>query len=279
MYEAFYGLKENPFSLLPDPAYLFLSKKHKRALSLLQYGVAKNYGIIAITGEIGAGKTTLIRQLLNIVDENVKVGLISNTHESFSELLKWVFVAYGLEYRGKDTVELYDEFVNFIIDEYANKRKIVLIIDEAQNMSTSALEELRMLSNINADKHQALQIILVGQPELRDLLQQPQLKQFVQRIAVAYHLKALEQDEIMPYINHRLKLAGGTKALFSPGAVEKIWFHSKGVPRVINTLCDTALVYGYVENEPYIGPEVIDKVIEERIETGLFQHDVESPVS
>jgi len=273
MYEEFYNLKENPFSLLPDPAFLYLSNKHKRALSLLQYGVIKNYGIIAITGEIGTGKTTLLRQLLNSVDENVKIGLISNTHNSFSELLKWVFVAFGLDYKNKDTVELYDEFVNFVIDEYASNHKVVLIIDEAQNMSASALEELRMLSNINADKHQALQMILVGQPELREILLQPKLKQLVQRVATAYHLKALEKDEVTPYINHRLKLAGGTKALFVPEAIEKIWAHSQGIPRIINTLCDTALVYGYVEKEPLISLEVMDKVIQERLETGLFQHE------
>lgn len=270
MYEDFYSLKESPFSLLSDPAFLYLSGKHKRALSLLYYGVMRNYGFIAITGEIGAGKTTLLRQLLNIVGDDVTVGLISNTHHSFSELLKWVFVAYGLEYRGKETVELYDELTSFIIQEYANKRKVILIIDEAQNMSISALEELRMLNNINADKHQALQIILVGQPELRDILLQPQLKQLVQRIAVAYHLKALDEDEVTQYINHRLKCAGCNKALFTPAAIDKIWVHSQGIPRIINGLCDTALVYGFAESEAFVTPEIIDKVIKERMETGLF---------
>jgi len=276
MYEEYYKLTENPFSLLPDPAFLFLSAKHKRALSLLEYGVIKNYGIIAITGEIGTGKTTLLRQLLNSVDENVKIGLISNPHNSFSELLKWVFVAYGLNYKNKDTVELYDEFVNFVIDEYADNHKVVLIIDEAQNMSPAALEELRMLSNINADKHQALQMILVGQPDLREILLQPELKQLVQRVATAYHLTALDKSDVEPYIHHRLKHVGSEEALFPPATIDKIWIHSQGVPRIINTLCDTALVYGYVEKESFISPEIIDKVIQERIETGLFQHETDN---
>jgi len=274
MYEDFYHLKEPPFSLLPDPSFLYLSSKHKRALSLLQYAVIKNYGIITITGEIGTGKTTLLRQLLNSVDDNVKIGLISNTHNSFSELLKWVFVAYGLDYKNKDTVELYDEFVNFVIQEYANNHKVVLIIDEAQNMSVSALEELRMLSNINADKHQALQMILVGQPELRNILLQPTLKQLVQRVAAAYHLTALEKDEVALYIRHRLQLAGCDESLFEPGAIDKIWEHSQGIPRVINILCDTALVEGFVEQTPTISAEVLDNVIQERLSTGLFQHQV-----
>lgn len=270
MYEEFYHLTENPFSLLPDPTYLYLSRKHNRALSMLQYGIMKNYGIIAITGEIGAGKTTLVRQLLNVLDEDVTVGLISNTHQSFSELLKWVFVAFNLEFRNKDTVELYDELVGFIIDEYAKKRKVVLIIDEAQNMSVPALEELRMLSNINADKHQALQIVLVGQPELRDILRKPELTQLVQRIAVAYHLNPLDEDEIAPYIKHRLQLAGTEKALFTTDAIKKIWQYSHGVPRIINTLCDTAMVYGSVEGEEEISADLIDKVIQERQESGIL---------
>ena len=167
MYEAFFGFKEKPFSIIPDPSFLYPSSKHRAALDLLEYGMMNQAGFNVITGEIGTGKTTLIRHILNRMNKDVTVGLISNTHRSFGELLQWILYAYGLDYKGKEKVEMFQAFMEFLINEYANNRRTVLIVDEAQNMSPETLEELRMLSNVNADKSQVLQVVLVGQPQLR----------------------------------------------------------------------------------------------------------------
>lgn len=264
MYEQFYGFREKPFSLLPDPSFLYLGKRHRTALAMMQYGLMNQAGFSVITGEIGSGKTTLIRRLLNEMEQDVTVGLISNTHRSFGELLQWVLMAYGLGYKGKEKVELYETFVNFLIKEYAQNRRTVLIVDEAQNLAPETLEELRMLSNVNADKNQVLQLILVGQPELRRTLQRPDLEQFAQRVSVSYHLEALTLNETPEYIRHRLAAAGGDPELFETPTHAIIWYHSRGVPRVINTLCDTALVYGYAEQKPRIDAGILHDVVRDR---------------
>lgn len=270
MYESFYGFSEKPFSLLPDPGFLYESSKHRMAATMLEYGLMNMAGITVITGEVGAGKTTLIRHLLNTIDSNTTVGLISNTHKSFGELLQWVHMAFGLEYRGKDKVELYHDFEQFIVKEYAKGNRTVLIIDEAQNMAPETLEELRMLSNINADKDQVLQLVLVGQPELRATLNRTDLRQFAQRISSSYHLEALSMAETRGYIRHRLKTAGGNIDLFKDEACEEVWRCSRGVPRLINTLCDTALVYGFAEQISSIDAELVRDVAREKASTGLF---------
>ncbi|MDH3590041.1 MAG: AAA family ATPase [Gammaproteobacteria bacterium] len=270
MYEAFYGFSEKPFSLLPDPAFLYLGRKHRMALTMLQYGLMNNAGFTVITGEIGSGKTTLIRQLLDEIEEDITVGLITNTHESFGDLLQWVLMAYGIEYKGKEKVELYEAFVQFVVGEYADNRRTVLIIDEAQNLSPKTLEELRMLSNINADKNQVLQMILVGQPELRSMLMLPSLKQFAQRVSVSHHLDALNSEETVKYIHHRVSVAEGNPAIFPAKTCSLIWYYSRGVPRVINSLCDTALVYAFAEQCREIGPDLIKDVVRDRKAGGLF---------
>jgi general secretion pathway protein A len=215
MYRAFYKLSEKPFTRLPDPGFLYMSEKHRMAATLLEYGLMNQAGFTVISGDIGAGKTTLIRHLLDNMDRDHTVGLISNTHHSFGELLQWILLAFNLEHAGMTKVEMYQRFVDFIIDEYAHNRSTVLIVDEAQNMSAETLEELRMLSNVNADKDQALQVILVGQNELRDTLRRPDLVQFAQRISVDYHLQPLSEDETAHYIRHRLKVAGGRPDIFT----------------------------------------------------------------
>lgn len=216
------------------------------------------------------GKTTLIRHLLNNLEDDVTVGLISNTHASFGELMQWVALAFNLEYKAKEKVELFAEFQQFIIDEYANGRRTVLIIDEAQNMSAETLEELRMLSNINADKDQLIQLILVGQPELRATLRRPELRQFAQRVSVAYYLEALTKEETGAYIRHRLRVTGGDEDLFTEDAIHLVYQYSEGVPRVINSLCDTALVYGFAEQTHRIDAEVIEEVTRDKSQSGLF---------
>ena len=270
MYRAFYKLSEKPFTLLPDPGFLYMSDKHRMAFTLLEYGLMNHAGFTIISGDIGAGKTTLIRHLLDNMDREHTVGLISNTHRSFGELLQWILLAFNLEHAGMNKVEMYQRFVDFIIDEYAHNRRTVLIIDEAQNMSAETLEELRMLSNVNADKDQALQVILVGQNELRETLQRPDLVQFAQRISVDYHLQPLSENETANYIRHRLKVAGGRRYVFSDAACRAVHRYSNGVPRLINLLCDTALVYGYAEQKQQIDANLVTQVAKEKQAGGIF---------
>jgi general secretion pathway protein A len=271
MYETFYGFKRRPFSLNPDPDFLYLSEKHRTALSLLEYSLLNQAAFSVITGEIGTGKTTLIRYLLHHMEANFSVGLITNTHQNFGELLQWTLMAFGLEYREKGKVELYQILYDFLIQEYAQNRQTLLIIDEAQNLGSEALEELRMLSNINTDDNQLLQMILVGQPGLCDLLKRPELEQFAQRIAVDYHLKSLSQKETYEYIYHRIAVAGGQPLeLFGREACEAIFLYSQGTPRLINLLLDTALVYGFAEEERQIRVKLIHQVVQDKQRGGIF---------
>jgi type II secretory pathway predicted ATPase ExeA len=270
MYEVFYGFREKPFSLLPDPGFLYPSEQHRLALDLLEYGLTNQASFVVVTGGIGTGKTTLIRQLLNHVDRDVTVGLISNTHPSFGDLLQWVLLAFNLDGAGKDKAGMYRVLTDFLIEEYRQGRRTVLIIDEAQNLSPETLEELRMLSNINADKHLVLQIFLVGQAGLRDMLRRPDLIQFAQRIAVDYHLEALSLEETTAYVSHRLHIAGGNPNLFDAPACAAIYRASGGVPRLINLLCDTALVYGYAMSADRIGGELVEEVIQAKQRSGIF---------
>ena len=274
MYESFYDFGEKPFSLLPDPTFLFLSPKHQKALTMLQFGMMNQAGFTVITGEIGSGKTTLIRQLLSDVGGDVTVGLVSNTHKSFGELLQWVLLAFGLEYRDKKKVELYQTLADFILKEYSNDRRTVLIIDEAQNLDIDALEELRMLSNINSDKDQFLQLILVGQPHLRDTLRRPEMHQFAQRIAVDYSLSTLTLEETWQYIRHRLKVAGGDPNLFDTKACAAVYYYTAGTPRLINSLCEQSLVVGFAEEKKRIDVDIVCDVVRERQKGGIFPvHD------
>jgi type II secretory pathway predicted ATPase ExeA len=270
MYESFYGLKEKPFSLLPDPSFLYLGKKHAMALAMLQYSLVSRAGITVLSGEVGAGKTTLIRHVLSQVDKSVSVGLISNTHRNFGEFLQWVSLAFGLEFEKKGKVALYQQLIDFLLDRYRQGLRTVLIIDEAQNLSLDTLEEIRLLSNINVDKHHILQIILAGQPELRRKLRRPELEQFIQRVAVAYYLTPLTAEETDNYIIHRLTLAGGDPGLFDVGARRFIHHQSGGIPRLINILCDTALVYGFADRKRQINAETIYAVVQDKIKGGLL---------
>lgn len=271
MYEAFYGFREKPFSIIPDPGFLYFSPKHRMAFDLLEYGLMNQAGFNVITGEIGTGKTTLIRHLLGQMGPDVTVGLISNTHQSFGELLQWILFAFNLEYRGKEKVEMFHTFLDFLVQQYGQNKRAVLIVDEAQNMAAETLEELRMLSNVNADKDQVLQVILVGQAGLRDTLRRPDLEQFAQRIAVDYHLEALNQDETRTYIRHRINVAGvDDPELFEDAACEAVYQHSQGVPRLINLLCDTALVYGFAEQKTRVDAQIINDVAADKKKGGIF---------
>jgi len=264
MYESFYGLTEKPFTLLPDPEYLYLSPKHQRALTLLEYGMMNQAGFSVICGDTGAGKTTLIRRLLSELGEDTTVGLITNTHQSFGDLLNWVLMAFGIDGDGKSKAQMHQIFIDFLIQQYASNLHTVLIVDEAQNMNADTLEELRMLSNINSDKDQVLQVILAGQPALRDTLRKPELMQFAQRISVDYYLESLSKEETALYISHRLKVAGAEQKIFTDEACVAIYRYSGGTPRLINLLCDTTLVYGFAEQTEVIGVSLVDDVVREQ---------------
>ena len=270
MYESFYGFKEKPFTIQPDPDFLFLSERHSMAYAMLEYGVRNQAGFSVICGDIGCGKTTLLRHLLNNLGEELTVGIVYNTHKDMDELISWIMMAFDQPYEGKSYLALFDAFQQFLIKSYVINKRAVLIIDEAQNLSPKALESLRMLSNINADKDQLLQVILVGQPELRSLLRRADMKQFFQRVSVDYFIPPLKPAEVKKYINHRLHVAGRSEPIFTQAAIKYICVESLGVPRSINILCDTALVYGYSAGAEKIGLSLVRKVIKDKREYGVL---------
>lgn len=271
MYKKHFNLKDKPFNLIPDPDYLYLSSKHKVGLSLLEYGLMETAaGLTVISGEVGAGKTTLIRKLMRRIDhDQLTVGVINNTTTFQEELMSWVASTFELPHENKDNVTIFREFQQFLIQEYSRGRRTVLIVDEAQNLGGKALEELRMLTNINADRDQLLQIVLVGQPELLEILQRPEYAQIAQRVSVEYHLGPLDLEDVGHYINHRMEVAGATSKIFSDEAVKAIYYFTGGVPRLINTLCDYALVFGYAADKKTIDIAVAIEVMKGRKIGGL----------
>jgi type II secretory pathway predicted ATPase ExeA len=236
---------------------------------MLEFGVMNNAGFTVITGEIGAGKTTLLRCLLRRLHRGVNVGLISNTPQGREELLQWVLMSLNQPFEGSYSA-LFFRFQQFLKSEYARNRRTIVIIDEAQNLEPEALEALRMLSNINADKDQFLQIILVGQPQLKALLSSPKLTQFAQRIAAEFHLRALNSDEVSHYIDYRLRAVGAHGPLFSRDACAIIAEASRGIPRTVNILCDTALVYGFAIEARLITKEIVTEVLAHKRTLGVF---------
>ena len=270
MYESFYGLKEKPFNLLPDPEYLFMSQGHENTYTHLEYAIAENKGFVVITGEIGSGKTTLINFLLERIGEDINIGLINNTYVRPTQLIKMICKEYELEVEGMDKTEMIDLFHGFLLRQFAERKRVVLIIDEAQNLSPETMEEIRMLSNLEAEKHHLLQMILVGQPELKHKLQRKELRQFAQRVTVYCHLRGLNKEEVRQYINHRLQVAGADNLeIFSKEAIEAVCQYSHGIPRMINILCDSALVYGYADDAKIIDKKVVDDVFKARTTGGL----------
>jgi general secretion pathway protein A len=271
MYESFYGFKEKPFDLHPDPDYLYMSREHENTYTHLEYAIVENKGFVVVTGEIGSGKTTLTNYLLNKIGEEIQVGLVNNTNILPAEFLKMVCKEFELEPKTNDKAELIDIFSGYLIDQFAVGERVVLIVDEAQNLTNDTMEEIRMLSNIETEKHHLIQIILVGQPELKFKLQQSNLKQFTQRVTVHCHLKGLEKDEVAQYINHRLEVGGSNRFdLFDKETIEAIAAYSRGIPRLINVLCDSSLVYGFADELQTIGRDVLNSVYEELKSLGTF---------
>lgn len=266
LYNENFGFTERPFSLLPDPDFLFWSPAHSKAYSILEYGLLTHAPLTVVTGEVGTGKTTLVRRLLNNLDEDIVIGLISNAQGGRGDLLRWVLNALDVPSDPKaDYVALFQQFQDFVVDCYAQGRRVVLVIDEAQNLSVELLEELRMLTNINAGKDELLQLILVGQPELRAMISRPDLRQFAQRVSASFHIDPMDLKTTRDYIRHRLMHVGGTGQEFSPSAMRLIHESAGGVPRIVNKMCDLALVYAASSERTQVGLPTVKELIRDGI--------------
>jgi putative secretion ATPase (PEP-CTERM system associated) len=271
MYEQFYNLRERPFALSPDPEYLYRSRVHQEALDYLRYGLETHAGFIVITGEIGSGKTTLLQTLLRDLDSDTTVGRIMNTMLEPRELLESIGIDFGLDPAGKSKPMLLRDLSQYLVDQRLAGRQVLLVIDEAQYLGLGALVELRMLSNLETEKSKLLQIVLVGQPNLRDKLAAPELEQLRQRITVSNHLPPLDAAETHNYINHRLQHAAlGTPLTFPREATALVHGRSRGVPRIINVICDAALVFGYAEDRRTFDGATIREVLQELETTGVL---------
>lgn len=270
MYEAFFGLKEKPFSILPDPGFLYWGRGHRLAYAMLEYGVLNQAGISIVTGEVGCGKTTLVHRLAAQLGDTHHVAILSNIQAGRGDLLSWVLMGLGRSFAGASHVELFAQLQAFMRAEFAAGRRIILVIDEAQNLSLDQLEELRMLSNINVGKDQLLQLILVGQPELKAVLARPELRQLAQRVGADFHLTPLSRDEVSAYVETRLMIAGAARRIFTDAAVDALARHSRGVPRVINTIADTALVYAFSGDERVVDEAIIEQVAADKRNYGVF---------
>ncbi len=263
MYCKFYGLKEKPFNVTSDPAFFFLSKQHKEALSHLLYGVTQRKGVIVITGEIGTGKTTLCRFFLEQLGKNVKTAFILNPYLSEIQLLEAIMRDFGLNVRDKNRLSFVWEFNKFLLREAESGNNVVLIIDEAQNLKPRQLEQIRLLSNLETEKDKLMQIVLVGQPELNRRLALYELRQLQQRIMVRYHITPLDKDEVKEYIAHRLRVSGTiNKIHFTNEALEAISDFSSGIPRLINIICDRALLAGFVAEINTIDFNIIKRCLD-----------------
>jgi general secretion pathway protein A len=266
IYTAHFGLNERPFSLVPDPDFLFWTPQHRRAFSMLEYGILTRAPITLITGEVGAGKTTLLHQLLRSVGEEVRVGLVSNAQGGRGELLRWVLLALSQPTPPTATyVDMFAQFQDYLIAEYAAGRRVILIFDEAQNLSRESLEELRMFTNINANKDELLQLVLVGQPELRDTVRRPDMTQFAQRVVASFHLPAMDVHTVRAYIRHRLEVAGATQPIFSQAATDLVHEASRGVPRLVNQLCDLSMVYAFTKDQTRVPRLTVQQVLEDGV--------------
>jgi general secretion pathway protein A len=273
MYERFYNLRERPFSLSPDPEYLYPSRVHKEALSYLRYGIEGHAGFIVITGDIGCGKTTLLQTALGGLDRQTSVSRLVNTNLDARELIEAVMLDFGLDPgQARSKPHLLRDLARYLVEQRSAGRLALLVIDEAQNLSQAALEEIRMLSNLETEKSKLIQIALVGQPNLREILARPDLAQLRQRVTVSYHLKPLDSAETAAYVNHRLRHAAiGAPLEFSRDVTDLVHLHSQGVPRKINVIADAILLFGYGEEQKSISVELTHEVLDELESTGVIE--------
>lgn len=265
MYERFYGLRTRPFSIAPQAEFLYPSRRHRMALELLHYGLASRSPFVVVTGEIGTGKTTLLRHLLSRLGNGFAVASIAHAHGGYGNLLRWVADAFGVPAADVDEFTLEKRVLEHVSQQHRLGRSVALVIDEAQGLTAGALEKLRLLSNVNEDGEAPFQVLLVGQGGLRQRLREPGLAQLAQRVVVDYHLLPLGGDEVAPYVRHRLQVAGSANAdLFEDAACEAVHAHSGGVPRLVNVLCDFSLVYGFSMQVARIDRSVVEEVARDR---------------
>lgn len=265
MYLDFYGFKEKPFTITPNPRFLYLSKNHKEVFAHLLYGIQEHSGFIAVTGEVGTGKTTVLRTLLGQLDDDAyRLAFIFNPCISAIDLLRSINREFGIDAEGASNSELINALNAFLLAQKNEGRTVVLVIDEAQNLEPSVLEQIRLLSNLETDTDKLIQIVLVGQPELSELLGRNELRQLNQRITVRYHLDKMDFEDTCDYIGHRLRVAGGShQTIFNPTAMKKIYRYADGFPRLINILCARALLVGYAEGCREVSPRMIASAIDE----------------
>ena len=264
MYTGFFELSAKPFELLPNPKFLYLSKGHRKALSYLQYGVQERAGFSLLTGEVGSGKTTLLRDIINKISADMTLAMVFNTKVDGRQLIALINDDFGLKTEGKDKVELLNELNDFLLNENAAGRQAIIIIDEAQNLTEEALEEIRLLSNLEADNFKLVQIILVGQPELKQIIARPSLRQLRQRINISCHLNPLNREEVEEYILHRLGTVGKRDCVsFEEGVFDAIFMFSGGIPRLINLICDYLMLSAFVEETRSIDMDMVKDAINE----------------
>lgn len=262
MYEQHFGFQESPFSITPDPRFFYANAVYLEAYANLRYGIEAKKGFIAVTGEVGTGKTTLLRKLMLSLDRTIQTVLIFNTDVTFNELLRVILRDLGLPTSGKDRLDMIEELNDYLIEQLEHGRTVCLLIDEVQNLSDQTLEGLRLLSNLETERQKLLQIVLMGQPEFQAKLDQPHLRQLKQRIAIRAELARLRDEEVGSYINFRLQMAGcDNPDLFDTGAIERIAFCSKGIPRLVNIICDNALVIAFAASQKHISADVIGEVV------------------
>ncbi len=264
MYQKFYGLSEAPFNLTPNSRFFFSSTKHMEALSTLIYAINERKGFVVITGDVGSGKTTVCRALLNQLDAGTQTALITNTYMSGKDLLMTILDDLEVDYKPGSKAKLHAQLNQYLIEQLRLDNNVVLIVDEAQNLTPRVLEEVRMLSNLETENEKLIQIVFLGQPELKKKLALASLEQLRQRIAVYFHLSPLTKEDMVQYINHRLKISSGTsRKFFSDEAMHSIFKYSHGVPRLVNGICDSALLTGYIAEKSVIDDETIQEVIGE----------------
>jgi len=261
-----FGFAERPFTLVPDPAFLYWSDQHKRAFSVLEFGILSRAPITLVTGSVGCGKTTLLRQLLKHIEADAIVGLISNAQGGRGELIQWVLHALGVRFDATEGyVSQFQVLQDYLIKTYAEGKRVILIFDEAQNLSRDSLEELRMLTNINSNKDELIQLVLIGQEELRTMIKQPELRQLAQRIAASFHLTPLSENSTDEFIAHRLRVAGGSGDEFNEKAKMLIFEVTQGVPRLVNQVCDMSLLYAWSAESQTVDAKIVQAVIDDGV--------------
>jgi general secretion pathway protein A len=264
MYLEFYGLNEFPFNITPDPRFLYYSPRHREAMDLLLYGIANRKGFIELTGEVGCGKTTTLRSVLSRLPHDVETALVLNPSMDGDQLLRSILKDFGLPIRGNDRLDYVEQLNEFLLMQAERGRNVVIVIDEAQDLGAEVMEQVRLLSNLETDEYKLMQIVLAGQPELRERLAQHDLRQLRQRILIRCHLSPLLEEEVIEYITHRLQVAGaGEDVWFEPEAIKKVYEYSNGIPRLINAVCDLAMLAGYAAQSLNIEESQVDRALQQ----------------